>query len=146
MSLNLFSHSAQHSNFIFFWIDINECLEDPCHSNATCHNTEGSYVCWCDAGFTGNGTSCTSMQPYVAWHNLSWFGTWLLRTHILHCVIHVLATIFYTYMYVSSIQIFVHWYTYTYICTYVQFSDPFVKRYWQSNVHGTHTWYGVRAH
>ncbi len=42
--------------------DIDECAEgiDDCHrrSNATCDNVDGSFVCTCRDGFTGNGTSC----------------------------------------------------------------------------------------
>ena len=41
--------------------DLNECAggTDSCHSHATCHNTEGSYTCSCNTGFTGDGSSCT---------------------------------------------------------------------------------------
>ena len=41
-------------------IDINECeLDvDQCAINATCSNTEGSYECSCNTGFTGDGTTC----------------------------------------------------------------------------------------
>ena len=40
--------------------DVNECLEetDTCPSNTDCLNTEGSYVCLCRAGYTGDGTLC----------------------------------------------------------------------------------------
>ena len=40
--------------------DINECtmLFGDCHSNATCNNTDGSYYCTCDIGYTGNGSFC----------------------------------------------------------------------------------------
>ena len=42
--------------------DINECVSGSaeCHNNATCTNTEGSYECSCDTGFTGDGFNCTS--------------------------------------------------------------------------------------
>lgn len=47
----------------FLPADIDECSTDSneCHINATCTNTEGSYNCSCDLGFTGDGFNCTSM-------------------------------------------------------------------------------------
>ena len=41
---------------------MDECARgvDFCHDNATCNNTEGSYTCICDSGYTGNGLFCTS--------------------------------------------------------------------------------------
>ena len=40
-------------------LDTNECRSDnnPCHPNATCINTIGSYTCKCNRGFYGDGTS-----------------------------------------------------------------------------------------
>ena len=32
-----------------------------CHSNATCKNSEGSYICICMSGYSGNGSVCTGM-------------------------------------------------------------------------------------
>ena len=47
--------------------DVNECARgtDRCHPHATCHNTQGSYTCSCNAGYTGNGYSCTGKCRYV---------------------------------------------------------------------------------
>ena len=45
----------------FLSTDIDECglgLDD-CHTNATCNNTVGSYICICDTGFIGDGRVCT---------------------------------------------------------------------------------------
>ena len=43
-------------------LDIDECSEgtDDCHrmSNATCEDTDGSFLCTCIDGFSGNGTVC----------------------------------------------------------------------------------------
>ncbi|XP_042200629.1 adhesion G protein-coupled receptor E1-like [Callorhinchus milii] len=32
-------------------LDRDECESSPCGSNATCTNTEGAFLCKCDAGF-----------------------------------------------------------------------------------------------
>ena len=51
-------------NVIFYVsLDINECMNipSPCHINATCNDTDGSYVCTCIDGYSGDGTTnCTS--------------------------------------------------------------------------------------
>ena len=39
-------------------LDVNECSTNPCHSNATCTNTGGSYTCACNSGYSGYGTTC----------------------------------------------------------------------------------------
>ena len=40
--------------------DIDECAHeiDNCYHNATCENTDGSFTCTCNSGYTGNGTYC----------------------------------------------------------------------------------------
>lgn len=39
--------------------DINECDGEPCHADATCTNTPGSFTCACNAGYIGDGVdSC----------------------------------------------------------------------------------------
>ena len=40
--------------------DIDECDlgTDMCHQQATCTDTDGSYSCTCNSGYTGNGLEC----------------------------------------------------------------------------------------
>ena len=41
--------------------DIDECSESfPCDNNANCTNTDGSFTCKCNSGYTGSGLHCTS--------------------------------------------------------------------------------------
>ena len=48
--------------FIDIYLDINECLQSPCSKMATCLNTEGSYLCQCNDGLTGDGKiNCTGI-------------------------------------------------------------------------------------
>ena len=52
--------------------DIDECASDTlndCSPNATCTNTNGSYTCTCDTGYTGDGFNCTGICAIVI-HNI----------------------------------------------------------------------------
>ena len=42
--------------------DINECLMNICSEYANCINTEGSFNCFCRAGFTGDGITCNGKK------------------------------------------------------------------------------------
>ena len=43
-------------------LDIINCEnDDGCHDNATCTDDNGSYVCMCQEGFTGDGFNCTGL-------------------------------------------------------------------------------------
>ena len=52
---------------MFCFLDIDECQMalHECAENATCLDTEGSYECACDPGFTGDGFNCTSTYVYM---------------------------------------------------------------------------------
>lgn len=41
--------------------NINECVEnsDNCSPNANCNDTVGSFYCYCQDGYVGNGVTCT---------------------------------------------------------------------------------------
>ena len=48
---------------LYLIVDLNECEGDDssnCHENAQCTNTEGSFICSCNPGYTGDGVNCTS--------------------------------------------------------------------------------------
>ena len=40
-------------------VDKDECGDEPCDTNAECINTEGTFSCFCNSGFIGNGISCS---------------------------------------------------------------------------------------
>ena len=40
-------------------LEIDECMSNPCHTNAVCKDAINSYDCTCQEGFTGDGTTCT---------------------------------------------------------------------------------------
>ena len=53
------SSKGSHRNF-FSNTDVDECTnENICDVNAQCVNTEGSYECVCNPGYSGNGTMCS---------------------------------------------------------------------------------------
>ena len=45
--------------------DINECLEGSDNCDQVCSNTDGSYTCSCNPGFTldSNRRTCTAVEP-----------------------------------------------------------------------------------
>lgn len=57
---------------LFLLIDIDECYTEQlnsCHGNATCNDTDGSYECYCNDGFYGDGVVCNDIDECAA--NLS---------------------------------------------------------------------------
>ena len=46
--------------------DINECEtgEHNCDSNAECNNTIGSFECFCNEGYEGDGVNCIGKCPH----------------------------------------------------------------------------------
>ncbi|RMX46784.1 hypothetical protein pdam_00025245 [Pocillopora damicornis] len=53
-------------------IDADECQEGlhGCHSNVTCYNTEGAYICICKVGFSGTEETAVNQLGYEdeIWH------------------------------------------------------------------------------
>ncbi|XP_048586390.1 uncharacterized protein LOC5504315 isoform X1 [Nematostella vectensis] len=66
-------------------LDIDECqsLSNPCHKDADCTNTPGSYSCRCRLGFAGDGQICeadgtcagATCHPDASCHRNTAFGT-----------------------------------------------------------------------
>ena len=51
---------------MLFYLDTNECLQNStCHLNATCNNTEGSYMCTCDIGYESDGFACNGEETTI---------------------------------------------------------------------------------
>ena len=51
----------------FLALDVDECSNGShnCDTNATCTNTEGSFTCTCNFGFSGNGVNCQGKPDLV---------------------------------------------------------------------------------
>ena len=51
-----------------FLLDINEydnTGDNICHENGICTNTNGSFTCHWQSGYTGNGTVCNGNVNYI---------------------------------------------------------------------------------
>ena len=60
--LQSFHNSASKTAYNRSLADVDECASperNSCDANAMCINTDGSYVCRCLKGFTGDGKSCS---------------------------------------------------------------------------------------
>lgn len=53
-----FEQSKSSICICLFSIDINECIQSPCHPNAICTNTYGNFTCECKRNYIGNGFFC----------------------------------------------------------------------------------------
>lgn len=53
----------------YFVTDINECNQNPCHSEAQCTNTDGSFVCTCNVGYNGTGFDCAGVVNVGSFQN-----------------------------------------------------------------------------
>ena len=62
---------GKNKNYIYMFLqilDINECsISPPCHANAACNNTVGSYLCTCNQGYSGNGSNCSGIVWIWLW-------------------------------------------------------------------------------
>ena len=76
------SHSCSHYRiFLFFsiFMYVDECQKNThdCHLNATCRNTNGSFVCTCLSGFKGDGRECTGKGLYIVIASLWLWEMWV---------------------------------------------------------------------
>ena len=55
-----------------FSADDDECAlgTDNCDANAACTDTDGSYDCTCNDGYSGDGFTCTGKPNHL--HYLNW--------------------------------------------------------------------------
>ena len=53
--------------------EVRNCFSNPCDANATCIDTEESFICTCLSGLTGNGIICSSMSMVLMISFLSTF-------------------------------------------------------------------------
>ena len=67
--MTLIKSSLQTNKQVFslFLPDIDECSTSSlsCDVNAVCINTVGSYACACEAGYSGDGNTCTGELSFA---------------------------------------------------------------------------------
>ena len=61
--------------FLHLWFHRHwECKGNhSCHENTNCTNTNGSHVCYCQPGYTGNGQNCTGKLGIARKCGHGWF-------------------------------------------------------------------------
>ena len=57
----------------------------PCHANATCNNTEGSYTCACNTGYYGDGVSCNGRR--LTTFNTVRIDKTSIKLNVIFCVV-----------------------------------------------------------
>ena len=75
--LFLWKKSKVFIHFCPYILDVDECSSNPCHTNATCNNTIGSYACACCPGYSGDRVNCTDIH-------LTWYPANIDNTVYLH--------------------------------------------------------------
>ena len=77
----------KHCYIVYIFLDIIECEGDPCHVNATCENTIGSFICRCIGRYRGDGFNCegknfTLINSTYDLSKYSKSGSWLFEMRI----------------------------------------------------------------
>jgi hypothetical protein len=57
--------STVNLSLLLFSIDIDECKSTPCDKNAACANTDGSFICTCKTGYSGDGFNCEGKHNFL---------------------------------------------------------------------------------
>ena len=50
---------------ITVFLDLDECLLNPCQAGATCQNTPGSFACLCQSGFQTVANGCVGKYKVI---------------------------------------------------------------------------------
>ena len=74
------------------FLDIDECISNPCHTNAECKDDINSYTCKCKEGFAGNGNSCTGIicMIYDCLYNKAIFHCLFLFTELQYWIYNIM--------------------------------------------------------
>ena len=103
--LKSFQYQNTALNLYFFYLDINECAGSPCKNGATCQNIPGSYLCRCNAGFTGR--NCNSGQLAHSLFNSNTFLQSIYPFRIMN-FLQIRITNFYRYLQKDLISLILH--------------------------------------
>ncbi len=96
-------------------VDIDECAEklDVCDSNAECSDTDGSYTCACNAGYTGDGLTCQQTQAWFVCSKQKkgeWKEGYFFHSLVLHFLLLLLAAVsFLLFAHLFAFFLFVLW-------------------------------------
>lgn len=63
----LYFKTNRSQPFLVLPPDIDECQPGRCHQNAACVNTQGSFICQCQPGYSGNGVHCSSGETFISY-------------------------------------------------------------------------------
>ena len=57
---------------IVYFVDVNECTDQPCPSDSACVNSDGTYECPCNEGFTAVNNLCRGISSVWKLCEHSW--------------------------------------------------------------------------
>ena len=86
---NLSDNILTLTKFLLNFSDIDECISNPCDTNATCNNYMGSYSCTCNYGYTGDETTCTGIICRMIYNKAKFYcqsGFTEIQCEIMFCL------------------------------------------------------------